>query len=92
MPRTLHKLLRQTRQKEITFQHCLNLDQLLLREFKIKIDIKRIHKLCNRVRVLVHFLFDDFNEITNLFLVGVCIAFAELGGDDRGRQVADDPG
>ena len=92
MPRTFDKLFGQTRQKEITFQHSLNLDQLPLRKFKIKIDIQRIHKLRNRVRVLVRFLFDDLNEVTNLFLVGVSVALAELGGDDCGRQVADDPG
>lgn len=92
MPRTLHKLLCQTGQKEITFQDRLNLHQFFLRRFKIKVDIKRKDEFCDRVCVLIRFLPDNFDEVADLFLVGVCVAFAELGGDDCGGDVADYPG
>ena len=39
MSRTLHKLLRQTGQEKITFQHGFNLRQLFLRQIEIEIHI-----------------------------------------------------
>jgi hypothetical protein len=92
MSGTLHKLLRQTRQKEITFQHRLHLRQPLLRKFKIKIHVQSIHKLGNRIGILISLLLDDSNELTNLFLVVVRISFAEMGCYDCGGEIAKDPG
>jgi hypothetical protein len=40
---------------------------------------------------LISFLFDDTNEFTNLFLVEICIPFAEVGGYYCGSEVSDDP-
>ena len=71
MSRTLNKLIRQTRQEKITFQHRFNLHQLLLRQIKIKINIQSINKLGNRIRVLICLLFYDFDELPDLFVVDV---------------------
>lgn len=66
---TLNKLICQTRQEEITFQHRLNLHQLFLCQIKIKIHIQSINKLSNRIRVLICFLLYNFDEFTDLFVV-----------------------
>jgi hypothetical protein len=71
MPRTLYKLVCQTRQKEITLQHRLNLHQLSLRQIKIIVYVQRRDKLGDWIGVLIRLLFDDFDEIAELFLVGV---------------------
>jgi hypothetical protein len=92
MSRTLHKLVRQARQKKITLQHRLNLHQLPLRQVKIIVNVQSRDKLSDRIGVLIGFLFDDFDEVAELFLVAVCIAFAQLGGYDGGSEVADYPG
>lgn len=71
MSRTLDKLIRQTRQEKITFQHRLNLHQLLLRQIEIKIHIQRIHKLGNWIRVLIRLLLYNLDELAHLFVVVV---------------------
>ena len=92
MSRTLHKFIRQTREEKITFQHRLDLHQPLLRQFKIEIHVQRGDKLGDGIGVLVGFLFDDADELTDLFLVLIRVSFAEVGGYDRGGDVAEDPG
>ena len=92
MSRTLNKLVRQTGKEEITFQHRLNLHQLLLRQFKIKIHIQSIDKLGDGIGILVCLLFDDTDKLANLFLVGVRVAFAEMGSDYCGGDISEDPG
>jgi len=88
---TLHEFIRQTGEEEITFQDNLNLTQLLLCQLEIVIHVQRIDKLCDWIRVLVCFLFDDADEFADLFLVVVGIAFAEMRGYCRGREIADYP-
>ena len=92
MSRTLDKLIRQTRQEKITFQHRLNLHQLLLRQIEIKIHIQGIHKLGNWVRVLIRLLLYNLDELAHLFVVIVRVSFAEMGGYDCGCEVAENPG
>lgn len=76
MSRTLHKLICQTSQEEITFQHSLNLREFLLRQLKIKINVQCSDEFGDRIGVLIGFLFNDANEFTYLLLVVVCVAFA----------------
>lgn len=92
MSRTLNKLLRQTSQEKITLQHRLNLHQLLLRQFEIKINIQSRNKLSNRIRILIRLLLNDTNEFANLFLICIRITFAEMGSHYGGSNVSKDPG
>src|SRR3981189_1901405 len=92
MSRTLNKLVRQTSKEEITFQHRLNLHQLLLRQFKIKVHIQSIDKLSDGIGILVSLLFDDTDKLANLFLIGVRVTFAEMGSDYCGGDVSKNPG
>ena len=92
MSSTFHKLICQTRQKEITLQHSLNLHQLLLRQFKIKIHIQCINKFGNRIRILMSFLFNNSYEFPNLFLIEICVSFTKVGGYYGGSKVSNDPG
>jgi len=91
MSRTLNKLLRQTRKKEITLQHRLNLHQLLLCQFEVKVHIQSIDKLGDWIGILITLLFDDTDKFADLFLVGVRVAFAEMGSDYCGGEISKDP-
>ena len=91
MPRTLYKLVCQTRQKEITLQHRLNLHQLLLCQFEIKVHIQSIDEFGDWIRILITLLLDDTDKFADLFLVCVRVAFAEMRSDYCGGEISKDP-
>jgi hypothetical protein len=84
MPRGIYKLIRMPEQKEVVLENLLALAELLLRLFKVKVNVEGLDEVGDRVAVLVSLL--------ELLLVRVGVAAAVAGGDDGGGEVAQDPG
>jgi hypothetical protein len=92
MPRGIYKLIRVPEQKEVVLENLLALAELLLRLFKVKVNVEGLDEVGDGVAVLVALLAHNANQVFKLLLVRVGVAAAVAGGDDGGGEVAQDPG